>query len=61
MQASQAAERRGQTVAAPAAPAGFRDHDARIRYFVKGHPVQNFGDYLPELLARASSCTRGRR
>ena len=35
-----------------AVPAGFRDHDERIRYFVKGEPVQNFGDYLPELLAK---------
>jgi hypothetical protein len=32
---------------------GFRDHDERIRYFVKGAPTQNFGDYLPELLAQA--------
>ena len=39
------------TLASPAAP-GFRDHDERIRYFVKGAPVQNFGDYLPELLAK---------
>lgn len=31
---------------------GFRDHDERIRYFVKGAPTQNFGDYLPELLAK---------
>ena len=31
---------------------GFREHDARIRYFVKGAPLQNFGDYLPELLAK---------
>src|SRR5262245_40638924 len=31
---------------------GFREHDARIRYFVKGEPRQNFGDYLPELLAK---------
>ncbi|HSB24880.1 MAG TPA: hypothetical protein VLE94_17405 [Burkholderiaceae bacterium] len=31
---------------------GFREHDARIRYFVKGEPLQNFGDYLPELLAK---------
>ncbi|MFI4928837.1 MAG: hypothetical protein ACHP83_01265 [Burkholderiales bacterium] len=31
---------------------GFREHDARIRYFVKGAPRQNFGDYLPELLAK---------
>lgn len=36
------------TISAP----GFRDHDARIRYFVKGEPLQNFGDYLPELLAK---------
>ena len=28
------------------AGAGFRDHDERIRYFVKGAPTQNFGDYL---------------
>ena len=41
------------TVLAPSLPAGFRDHDERIRYFVKGAPVQNFGDYLPELLAKA--------
>lgn len=33
--------------------AGFREHDPRIQYFVKGAPVQNFGDYLPELLAKA--------
>jgi hypothetical protein len=31
---------------------GFRDHDPRINYFVKGAPTQNFGDYLPELLAK---------
>jgi len=31
---------------------GFRELDARIRYFVKGEPRQNFGDYLPELLAK---------
>jgi hypothetical protein len=30
----------------------FREHDPRINYFVKGEPVQNFGDYLPELLAK---------
>ena len=28
------------------------DHDPRINYFVKGAPTQNFGDYLPVLLAR---------
>ena len=31
---------------------GFREHDSRINYFVKGAPRQNFGDYLPELLAK---------
>jgi hypothetical protein len=31
---------------------GFRDHDPRINYFVKGAPTQNFGDYLPEILAK---------
>lgn len=31
---------------------GFREHDPRIQYFVKGASVQNFGDYLPELLAK---------
>lgn len=36
----------------PAAVAGFREHDPRIQYFVKGAAVQNFGDYLPELLAK---------
>ena len=41
------------TTLATSLPTGFRDHDERIRYFVKGAPVQNFGDYLPELLAKA--------
>lgn len=41
------------TSLASTAPPGFRDHDERIRYFVKGDPMQNFGDYLPELLAKA--------
>jgi hypothetical protein len=31
---------------------GFREHDPRINYFVKGAPTQNFGDYLPEILAK---------
>lgn len=31
---------------------GFREHDPRINYFVKGAPNQNFGDYLPEILAK---------
>jgi hypothetical protein len=30
----------------------FRVHDSRINYFVKGAPTQNFGDYLPEILAK---------
>jgi hypothetical protein len=30
----------------------FGQHDDRIRYFVQGAPEQNFGDYLPELLAQ---------
>ncbi len=36
----------------PAKTSGFREHDARIRYHVNGDPVQNFGDYLPELFAK---------
>ncbi len=32
--------------------AGFREHDSRITYSVIGAPTQNFGDYLPELLAK---------
>jgi hypothetical protein len=31
---------------------GFREHDSRINYFVKGAPTQNFGDYLPQILAK---------
>lgn len=31
---------------------GFAGHDERIRYFVNGAPRQNFGDYLPELIAK---------
>jgi hypothetical protein len=31
---------------------GFREHDPRINYFVKGAPTQNFGDYLPQILAK---------
>jgi hypothetical protein len=34
------------------AGAGFREHDSRITYSVKGALAQNFGDYLPELLAK---------
>jgi hypothetical protein len=32
--------------------AGFREHDPRISYFMKGAPTQNFGDYLSEILAK---------
>jgi len=31
---------------------GFREHDPRINYFVKGAPTQNFGDYIPQILAK---------
>jgi hypothetical protein len=31
---------------------GFHEHDPRINYFVKGAPTQNFGDYLPQILAK---------
>ena len=39
--------------AAPVLPSGFRELDARVKYFVRSAAVQNFGDYLPELLAHA--------
>jgi hypothetical protein len=31
---------------------GFRDHDPRISYFMKGAATQNFGDYLSEIFAK---------
>lgn len=31
---------------------GFRELDERIDYFIKFNPVQNFGDYLPELICK---------
>lgn len=32
--------------------AGFYDIDERIIYFIKNAPVQNFGDYLPEIFSK---------
>ena len=46
-------DRRDRGAAAVTEPSGFGMHDARIRYFVQGKPIQNFGDYLPELLAKS--------
>lgn len=40
------------TTFAPTMMPAFGQHDDRIRYFVQGAPEQNFGDYLPELLAQ---------
>lgn len=45
--------RRLRSTAPPLPPSGFRELDARVHYFVRGAAVQNFGDYLPELLVQA--------